>query len=165
VKVNWHADDVKDYSLRTYFPAQFAITQKKFATSAEATDAFASLNFVSGKNSLSSFGVSTNSLYKWTRGWWGQTGYFLQHAATSTTQACDYTIRLIANAASAKIYTDSNSVCTPTVTTGKTTFTCICKLGKASTNPAPCNYYMAMEVPPGTGYGVGFGLSYSCKAA
>jgi hypothetical protein len=89
---------VKDYTLRTYFPAQFTITQKKFATDSEATDAFAALNFVSAKTSLTSFGVSSNTLYKWTRGWWGSTGYFLQHAATSTTNACDYTIQLVANA-------------------------------------------------------------------
>lgn len=126
VKVTWHADDVKDYTLRTYLPTQVAITAKKFANDSEATDAFAALNFVSAKISLTSFGSSSNANYKWTRGWWGASGYFLQHSSTTNTLNCEYNITLIANAKSAKIITDANSVCTSTFVTGKTTFACKC---------------------------------------
>jgi hypothetical protein len=31
-KANWHADDVRDYSLRTYFPANFTFVQTKYLT-------------------------------------------------------------------------------------------------------------------------------------
>ena len=101
VKVAWHSDDVKDYTFRTYFPSQFVITKNTYATSALASAAFGEMDFASAKSNLASFGSSSNTLYKWQRGWWGSTGYFLSHSTTTSQWNCDYTIQLTANAKSA----------------------------------------------------------------